>query len=225
MWRDAGPATSSRGRRRPRRSRRMKVMMSPQTKTMLAVATMLALTAVTMRATVVVPFDLVDLAGGARAIVQGRVASVEPRWTAGRRQVETLVRLEATGYLKGDLGRELIFKVAGGDLGTYRTVVVGAPRFVVGDEVVLFLGADGPSIPHVLGLGQGVFRVVTDRQGRRLVVPPPLLRGTTPQRVTRGDALRGPTGLDAFAGAVRAALTLASRRAPMPADRPAGCRR
>jgi hypothetical protein len=181
--------------------------MTTPTRMMLAAAAIVLLATAVVRATVVLPADLVDLAADARAIVHGRVASVEPRWAAGRRHVETLVLLQVTAYLKGDLGGELTFKVPGGDLGTYRTIVVGAPRFRVGDEVVLFLGATGPAIPHVLGLGQGVFRVVTDRQGQRVVVPPPLLRGAATQRVVRGDPQRGPTDMDAFAGAVRTALT------------------
>ena len=47
----------------------------------------------------------------------------------------------------------------GGRLGRYRSLVVGAPTFEAGQRVVVFLGATPPSLPYVLGMSQGVFRV------------------------------------------------------------------
>ena len=57
-------------------------------------------------------------------------------------------------------------------MGPYRSVMLGAPTFVEGEEVVVFLAASGPAIPHLVGLAQGVFRVRTDvATGARLVTP------------------------------------------------------
>jgi hypothetical protein len=39
-------------------------------------------------------------------------------------------------------------------MGRYRSVTIGAPSFHEGEEVVLFLGAQPPALPFVLGLGQ-----------------------------------------------------------------------
>jgi hypothetical protein len=44
-------------------------------------------------------------------------------------------------------------------VGFRRTVMVGAPVFTRGDRVVLFLGGGGPSLPWIVGLNQGVYRV------------------------------------------------------------------
>ena len=86
--------------------------------------------------------------------------------------------------------------------------MVGAPSFQAGEEAVLFLNASGPSVAHVFGLSQGVFRVRVDaRTGRRLVIPPVLMAGgDDPQAVTRGDRSRRQLSLEAFAATVRTAM-------------------
>ena len=114
----------------------------------------------------ILPASLGDLVTGARAIVHGHVVAIEPRWADGHRQIETLVTVRAEDYLKGDLGGEVTFKVPGGQMGPYRRVVVGAPTFREGDEVVVFLNAQGPAVPWISGLNQGVFRVCAEC-GRR----------------------------------------------------------
>jgi hypothetical protein len=157
------------------------------------------------QAFVVLPADLDDLVRGARAIVYGRVTSVHAELAGDRRHIDTIVSLEASTYLKGDFGPQVTFRVPGGEMGRYRSVIVGAPTFAPGDEVVLFLGARGPSVPYVLGLSQGVFRVARDeRTGDRRVVPSPFVgAGSEPQRVSRGDPARRPVPLPEFIALVR----------------------
>src|SRR6185295_8130921 len=75
-------------------------------------------------------------------------------------------------YLKGALGAALSFRVPGGVLGRLRSIVVGAPEFSVDDRVIVFLGARGPSVPYVLGLSQGVFRLVAASDNSGWLVPP-----------------------------------------------------
>ncbi|HZA35159.1 MAG TPA: hypothetical protein VE505_09540 [Vicinamibacterales bacterium] len=124
-----------------------------------------------LEATVILPASLEELVTGARAIVHGRVVVTEPRWADGRRQIETLVTVRPEEYLKGDLGGEVTFKVPGGQMGPYRRVVVGAPTFREGDEVVVFLNAQGPAVPWISGLNQGVFRVAQNAAGVKVVIP------------------------------------------------------
>jgi hypothetical protein len=61
-------------------------------------------------------------------------------------------------------------------------------------------------VPYVLGLSQGVFRVVAARDGSGWVVtPPPVLPAVAgPTRVVRGDAARMPMPLADFERQVRA---------------------
>ena len=156
------------------------------------------------RATVLLPADLGVLVRGAQAVVHGRVTAVRAGWTDGRRRIDSFVTVTADEYFKGDFGPIVTFRVPGGQIGRYRSIMVGAPVFHEGDDVVLFLNARGPSIPYVLGLSQGVFRVVTDpRSSAPLVTPPALLAGTVETAVTRGDAARRPMPLAAFGAEVR----------------------
>jgi hypothetical protein len=152
--------------------------------------------------------DFPTLVREARAIAIGRVVTVQPRWREGRRGIETVLTLDVERYLKGDLGPTVALAVPGGQMGRYRSVMPGAPVLAEGEEVVLFLAVDTPGAAHLLGLGQGVFRIMTDRaSGLRLVVPEILgAVPTGPVKVVRGDAARRPLPLEQFAGAVRAAL-------------------
>lgn len=129
----------------------------------------LLLVAVPAFATVLVPADVGELTRAARAVARGRVVRVDARWSDDHRSIETLVTLDVDSYLKGALGATVQFRVPGGQLGRYRSVFVGAPEFGVGDYVVVFLGAQGPAIPYVLGLNQGVFRL-TPANGRGSMV-------------------------------------------------------
>ncbi len=101
------------------------------------------------------------------------LSSIDAQWTADRRGVETLVTLEVESYLKGSLGDSVTFRVPGGRLGRFRSVVVGAPEFVPDQRVIVFLGHRGPSVPYVLGFSQGVYRLVLS--GTAWVVTPPVL--------------------------------------------------
>jgi len=111
------------------------------------------------RATVLIPADLGELAHDALAIARGRVAAVDAQWTEDRGTIETIVTLEVEGYLKGALG---IHGAVPNSRRRARTLPQHrrrAPEFAVGQRIIVFLGARGPSVPHVLGLSQGVFRI------------------------------------------------------------------
>lgn len=161
-----------------------------------------AVLSVSLGATTLIPADVGELSRDARAIVLGRVAAIEARWTADRRGIETLVTLEADTYLKGALGPSVQFLVPGGELGRFQNIVVGAPHFTEGERVIVFLGARGPSIPFVLGLNQGLFRVVLDRSAW-VVTPPALLPAGAATPIVRGDPRRRPMALDEFARQIR----------------------
>jgi hypothetical protein len=182
---------------------------------------MAALTAAA-QATVIVPGSLTDLVRDAQVIVRGKVLEVRPQWADGRRRVERVVTVEADTYLKGDFGRVVVFKSPGGELGRYRSVVVGAPSFREGEEVVLFLDAVGPALPHIVGFSQGVLRIVREADTGRAVVAAALLDspGSSPVTIERGDPARQPEAFDHFAARVRVLVTAGGvpgqleRRAP-----------
>ena len=154
-------------------------------------------------ATVLVPTDLAELSREARLIARGRVVHTEGVWTGDWRSIETVVTLAIDVALKGEAGATVQFRVPGGQFGRYRRVFLGAPVFPLGQHVVVFLGgSSGP--PHLLGLGQGVFRVVA-ADGRWVVTPPALVApANLPQPILRGDPSRRVQTLEAFEQQVRA---------------------
>ena len=159
-----------------------------------------------VQATVIIPADLGELSRDALAVVRGRVVSADARWTDDHRTIETIVTLEVESYLKGSFGPTLQFRVPGGALGRFRSIVVGAPQFAVDQHVVVFLGARGPSVPYIVGFSQGVYRVVraADNAGW-LVTPPAILPSTAGiAPILRGDVSRRPLALDDFERRVRA---------------------
>ena len=166
-------------------------------RTVILTAVLLVGVALHLSATVIVPADLSELIHDAQWIARGTVVRVDGQWTDDRRTIETVVTLETERYLKGDAGETLQFRVPGGVLGRFRNIVVGAPQFAVGQRVVVFLGASGPRVPHVLGLHQGVYRLGASPEGQALVLPPPSMPGVSGP-VMRGAADRRPAPLGEF---------------------------
>ena len=164
---------------------------------------MLVALATSAGATTMVPADLGELSRDAVAIAHGRVADVRSQWTEDRGTVETIVTLEVEDYLKGSLGAMVRFRVPGGELGRYRTIMVGAPEFAVDQHVVVFLGAHGPTVPHIVGFNQGVFRVTRAADDSGWVVSSPPAAGAAAVRIVRGDPARRPVPLADFEQQVR----------------------
>ena len=159
-------------------------------------------------ATVLVPADFKEIVVGSEIIAYARITDIRPMWADGRRWIDSIVTAEVVSYLKGRADQTISFKVPGGRLGRYRSVVVGAPVFVPGDEAVLFLKTHDDELPAVFGLNQGVFRVRVDaRTGQRVVVPPPVAAAdpttANPEPVKRGSIDRRPMAFDAFGAKVR----------------------
>ena len=158
-------------------------------------------------ATVLLPADFSTVVIGSGIIVHGRVVDVRAVLAGPRRTIESLVTMTVLDAIKGDPGSTITFRLPGGQVGRYRRVVVGAPEFAQGDEAVVFLRGNAPSVPTPVGLSQGVYRVMRDRDARAFVTPAPVMsRGAVPQRVVRGDPDRKPMTVDAFTREVEAIL-------------------
>jgi hypothetical protein len=158
-------------------------------------------------ATVYVPVDFREMVTASQAIVHGRIADVRSEPTRDRMMIVTYVTLDVDEHLKGSLGESVTFLVPGGQVGRYSRIVVGAPRFERGDEVVIFLSARGPSIPYVFGLSQGVYRVARAADGSALVTRPAVMaRGTVAERIVRGDPARRAVPLTSFVRDVKAIM-------------------
>jgi hypothetical protein len=143
---------------------------------------------------------------GAETIVHGRVVEVRSTLGGPRRVIESFVTLAVIESLKGAAGATVTFRVPNGQVGRYRRVVIGAPEFVQGDEVVVFLRGRPPGVPSPFGLSQGVYRIVRDGDARAFVTPPAVSRGIAAERVVRGDPVRRPMPVAAFAREVLGVL-------------------
>jgi hypothetical protein len=131
----------------------------------------------------------------------------------GRRRIETIVTVEAASFLRGTPTATVSFRVPGGQIGRLKSITVGAPEFRTGEEVVLFLRSQGPAMPQVFGMHQGVYRVKQDaRTGDRLVSFPLLGRTEDPQKVVRGASERRPLPLPQFTQTVRTVLQTRGER-------------
>jgi hypothetical protein len=167
----------------------------------------LIVSASTLSATVVLPAEFSEVVNGSQIIVYGRISDVRPEWTDGRRRIESVVTVEPSTFLRGTPTPTVSFRVPGGQIGRLKSVTVGVPEFRAGEEVVLFLRAQGPSVPQVFGMHQGVYRVKTDaRTGDRVVSLPTLGRSEAPQRIVRGAADARPLPLAQFTQTVRTVL-------------------
>ena len=162
-------------------------------------------------ATVLVPAEFTEIVGGSAIIAHARIVDVKPQWADGRRWIDSVVTADVVTYLKGGANQETIaFKVPGGRLGRYRSVVVGAPQFVQGEEAVIFLKTHGDDLPDVFGLNQGVFRIRIDTvTGQRVVVPPVMKAAESrvdAQPIVRGAGDRKPLTFESFGARVREVL-------------------
>jgi hypothetical protein len=171
-----------------------------------------------LSATTLVPADFAQMVRESELIVRGTVVHIDGQRTGARQTIESLITLRVTDTMKGTAGEETVFRVPGGKVGPYRRVMVGAPEFATGDEVILFLKGRAPAIAMPYGLSQGVYRV--SRAGGASVVTPAVVAGFG--RVTRGDPARRPIDPMAFTRQVEAALTQSALApAPRPAPLPA----
>ena len=169
-------------------------------------APLLLLLALPALATTLVAMDVPALTRASRSVVQARVTSVSSqRAPSGR--ITTVVALQRLETWAGPDASTLQIRVPGGEFEGTGQRVEGAPSFVPGEEVVLFLAARGPELQPV-GLAQGVWRVDRSGGAAALVRPEPLdgVLLVGPDAVGTA-ALRIPMTLDQLRAQVRAART------------------
>ncbi|MDX2012578.1 MAG: myxosortase-dependent metalloprotease, MXAN_2677/MXAN_2678 family [Myxococcaceae bacterium] len=108
------------------------------------------------------------LVEGADTIARVKVTAVHARWTPDGARIVTDVTLSVLEGWKGPGRRELLVIVPGGVVGRVGQRIEGAPRFAVGQELVVLLEARGDVfVPH--GWSQGLFEVSSRGAGEPLV--------------------------------------------------------
>jgi hypothetical protein len=182
--------------------------------TRLATVVLLIACALQVSATVVVPLDFAELVGASDTIAHVRVIDLRAAVLAGR--TDTVVTAAVSSYVKGGPGEHVTFLIPGGEIGRYRTVVVGAPVLQNGDEIVVFLRRGASGLSTVVGFSQGVLHVSRQAvDGMPMVLSPPVLRDPErDQRVVRGETPGRFIRLERFLQEVRSAMAVEGARQP-----------
>lgn len=121
-------------------------------------------------ATVVPWMSLDELTGAAGVIVIGSVEATASRFSPDGRLIITAITVAVDTPLKGGPRARVELEVPGGRVGDQTLVASGAPVFVRGERVALFLSGEESRPLAVVGWNQGRMTVRRDpRTGRDLV--------------------------------------------------------
>jgi hypothetical protein len=137
----------------------------------LAVA-LLALPLRTLATSVIAP-DFSTLVKDADYVVHAVVKSVTSDWREynGQRYIATKVELEVKEVIKGTPPSPLVLDLVGGRVGTDELVVEGTPKFLVGDEDILFVQGNGQQVYPLVGMMHGRYPLFSDaKTGEKLVL-------------------------------------------------------
>lgn len=136
---------------------------------LLAVLVLLALPgAPRLRATTLARMDVEELTRSATLVGRARCVSNVSRWVDDL--LWTLTTLEMTEIWKGQAPRTITVRLIGGRAGGRRILVEGVPRFLPGEELVVFLEPSGKDDWTVTSWAQGTFRISHVATGRTQVV-------------------------------------------------------
>ena len=136
------------------------------------VVSLLVLPLRTLATTVVAP-DFNTLVDQADYVVRAVVKSVTSEWREndGQRFIATLVELDVREVIKGTPPSPLVLDLVGGRVGTDELVVEGVPKFLVGDEDILFVQGNGRQIYPLVGMMHGRYPIFRDaKTGEKYVL-------------------------------------------------------
>ncbi len=114
----------------------------------------------TAQATLVPRLSLEQLAAESELVVHGTVVRRWADWGPSRKFIWTHHEVRVADMLKGRPALSVIVSEPGGEIGEIGMAVAGAPRYCVGQEVVLFLDRTPLGYLRGSGWGQGNFSIV-----------------------------------------------------------------
>lgn len=160
-----------------------------------AVAVMLA-APVVARATTMFPLTIEQLTERSEDVVRAHTVAVASAWD-GARRIVTRAHVVVDAAYSGHLAPGAAVDVAtyGGTVDGISMLVLGAPQFAAGEDVVLFLTPQAGLGTGVAELGQGKFEVVRDGAGlerltRRSIEGVEFVSGLAPEPVLDLTLLR-----------------------------------
>ena len=137
----------------------------------LLVLSALFLTALSARATTVIPPTFDQLVSDAEFIFQSNVTGVRSQWIGegGQRQIVTYVTFKVEDAVKGSPGASYTIRMLGGTVGDITMAISDAPKFQVGDRDILFVENNGTQFIPLVGIMHGRFHIERDQSGQEVV--------------------------------------------------------
>lgn len=138
--------------------------------------------------TTVVKLNDEDLVALSSMVIEGNVTSVHSAWNAKHTQINTLVVMKVSRCLKGQEREDasITLHLLGGQVGDDIMELVGGPTFATGEDVIVFVAADGTTLMPITGLFQGKFTISTDAStGQRMVVGREMTRDAFVDKIAR----------------------------------------
>ena len=121
-------------------------------------------------ATILQQLTMDDMIQKSTAIVHAKVTGSYAAFQG--QDIYTHYQLQILENLKGSNAGQMDVVVPGGSARGLRQTVAGAPNLAVGAEYVVFLWTSRSGMTQVIGLSQGLFRVVLDSSGNTNLVRP-----------------------------------------------------
>ena len=132
---------------------------------------LLLLGALQTQATIIQYKSFTDLVKESDAVVSGRVARIESKYSANKEDIYTFVTLDQVETLSGSYAAStLTLRFLGGHVDNDMLHVEGSPNFKQNEKVIVFVHGNGRYMVPVVGWTQGVFRVVPDAATGKEVV-------------------------------------------------------
>ena len=153
-----------------------------------------------------------ELVQRADLVLVGTVSEVHSEFAAGGLDQNTIfsyVNFSDLQVVKGQAGSEpYVLRVPGGVVGRFAQDYPGIPAFQTGQRYVVFIRGNRHDFFPVVGITQGVFRILSNAQGQQVVVRDDHI-GHAGQRALTTLAHDAPT-LNTFIQDIRARLTPAA---------------
>jgi hypothetical protein len=123
----------------------------------------------TARATTVIAPSFDQMVDTSDYIVRATVKSITSEWRTGseQRYIASRVELEVLEVIKGSPPSPLVLDLVGGRVGDQELTIQGAPRFIVGQQHILFVKGNGRQIIPLVGMMHGKYDVRRDKRTGR----------------------------------------------------------
>lgn len=131
-----------------------------------------ALLPLRIAATTVVPPQFEELVNESDYIVRTVVKSIrsEREEANGQSHIYTFVELEVRETIAGTPPQPLVLRMLGGQIGNVVMEVEGAPKFVVGQEDILFVRGNGRQFTPLTAMMHGRYRIMKEAASGRSYV-------------------------------------------------------